>query len=192
MSAQDHEGASSLFMKPFVHFDKLCEIYGKRKPNRKRVRLNPEAIGVPVNHIRNCETQSNVREDANSMTQSTITLPSSETRFEKCKRFSSKDVDPSELGFMEMSKTMKSLAEAQKNLTLTMMNMKKASSYDVEISEHRKKLFSVLMNLPGLSPVEVVKAARSIGQDDKKVQVFFSMPDEYKIIFVHLEIETLE
>lgn len=177
-----------MFMKPFVHYDKLCEVFGKRRPMRKRVRVIA-TVDPPVTHIRNSETQSNVREEATSITQSTMTLPS-EPGNEKSKR--SRDFDPSEAEFLEMSKTIRSLAEAQKDLTLTMVNMKKASTHDVEISEQRKKLFSVLMKLPGLSPLEVVRAARSIGQDDRKVEVFFSMPDDYKVMFAHLEFETSE
>lgn len=189
--AKNHEGASSLFMKPFVHYDKLCEIFGKRRPAKKRVQVTAEAVAVdpPLAYIRSSETQSNVREEATSITQSTITLPC-EPRNENSKR--SRVFDPSESEFLEMSKTIRSLAESQKDLTLTMINMKKASTHDVEISELRKKLFSALMKLPGLSPLDVVKAARSIGQDDRKVEVFFSMPDDYKVMFAHLEIDASE
>lgn len=190
--AKNHEGASSLFMKPFVHFDKLCEIYGKKRPNRKRLRAAAEATDVDylIGHVGNSGNgmQSNLREDSTSITQSTIALPPSEAGNDKSKK--SRDFDPSEMEFLELSKTIRSLAEAQKDLALAMINMKKASTHDVEISELRKKLFSVLMNLPGLSPMDVVKAARTIGQDDRKVEVFFSMPDDYKVMFAHIEIES--
>lgn len=70
-----------------------------------------------------------------------------------------------------------------------MINMKKVLIYDVEISELRKKLFSVLMNFSGFFFMDVVKVVRIIGQDDRKVEVFFSMLDDYKVMFVYIEIE---
>ena len=44
--------------------------------------------------------------------------------------------------------------------------------------------FGVLSNLQELTPIEVVEATTIIGLDDKKVEIFYSVPDESKVMFV--------
>ena len=70
----------------------------------------------------------------------------------------------------------------RKLLHMKLMSMKKNC-------ESRKKSFQVLCSLPGLTPKQVVKATRLIGQEAAKLDLFLSMLDDYKVIFARQEID---
>ncbi|KAL2902420.1 hypothetical protein RDABS01_027502 [Bienertia sinuspersici] len=70
-----------------------------------------------------------------------------------------------------------------------MNDIKKAFVHGVDVHEQtrekRKQLFEVLCALPGLTPMQVVKATHLIDQDAAKMDSFFSMPDDFQVIFAH-------
>ena len=87
-----------------------------------------------------------------------------------------------ELG--RLTTALTALIDVEKESTSIMMAMKKSFLRDVEIGEKRTNLFGVLSSLQELTPIEVVKATKIIGLDDRKVEIFFSVLDESKVMFV--------
>lgn len=82
-----------------------------------------------------------------------------------------------------MSRYVKSLAEAKKESTLATNDIKETFTHSIAISEIRSQAFSISRNLRGLHLMELEKLASIIGIDDKKVEVFFSLPNDFKVIY---------
>ncbi|XP_056697241.1 uncharacterized protein [Spinacia oleracea] len=189
--AKSRDGASSLWMKPMIHYDKLVEIYANDLANGSKVKgpgdefeINEDQStkngGEDGNHVideSGCHSQAN-------------TTPSSSRQSLKRK---APENDPLEAEFIQISKSISSLLEAEKESALAMNEIKKAFTHEVDVHEkisgNRKELFQILCALPGLTPEQVVKATRLIGQDTAKMDLFFPMPDDYKVIFVRQKID---
>ncbi|KAL2893450.1 Fimbrial protein MS11-D3A [Bienertia sinuspersici] len=98
-----------------------------------------------------------------------------------------RDIENEEFG--GLSKALISLIDVEKESTSVMSDFKKSFMRDVEIGDKRTKLYEVLSKLQGLCFNEVLEATTTIGLDDKKVELFFSMPDEFKVEFVKSQLK---
>lgn len=78
--------------------------------------------------------------------------------------------------------TLTTLIEVENESTLIMTDMKKSYMWAVEIGEKRTNHFGVLSNLQGLTPKRVVKATTIVVLDDRKVEIFYNVPDESTVM----------
>ena len=175
-----------------VHYDKLVEIYATDLAKGHKVKGPGEQLEMDEDQppLNGAQVGSQTVEESASHSQSQGNTPSSSRQSLKRK---STENDPLEVEFIQLSKSICSLLQAEKENTLSMNYIKKAFAHEADIHEQtssqRKDLFQVLCTLPDLTPEQVVKATRLIGQDAVKMDLFLSMPDNYKVIFAQQEIE---
>ncbi|CAO2813873.1 unnamed protein product [Amaranthus hypochondriacus] len=189
--AKSREGSAPLFMKPFPHYDKLIEIYAKELANGDRTRGPKDVTDIEEDEEESnpMEVDTQVVGEATSRNRGNNNTP---TTSKQSKRKSS-ELDAIELEFVQISKSISSLIDAEKKSALASVDIKKAFTHKVDVHEltcdKRTHLFPKLCTLPGLSPEEVVKATRLIGQDTSVMDLFYTMPDEFKVIFARQEID---
>ncbi|XP_057246710.1 uncharacterized protein LOC130589462 [Beta vulgaris subsp. vulgaris] len=174
--AQGRDGASALYMKPFPLYEKLCEIYAKDRASGSMSKGPGDEEGDNNN-------EGDKQGDGSTSSTTQATEPSSYRGDRKRRR----EIENKELG--GLSKALVSLIDVEKESTAVMNDLKKSFMRDVEIGEKRTKLFQALSGLEELSPMEIVEASTSIGLDDKKVELFFSMPDDFKVMFVKSQLK---
>ncbi|CAO2836006.1 unnamed protein product [Amaranthus hypochondriacus] len=167
--AQGKDGAAALFCKPFPLYDKLCEIYAKDRASGSMAK-------GPGDDEEGDKNEAEKNDDAISSTRA---IEQSSGRGDRKRR---REIENEELSGLATALT--TLIDVEKESTSIMMDMKKSFLRDVEIGEKRTNLFGVLSNLQELTPIEVVEATTIIGLDDKKVEIFYSVPDESKVMFV--------
>ncbi|CAO2813872.1 unnamed protein product [Amaranthus hypochondriacus] len=190
-SYKSREGSAPLFMKPFPHYDKLIEIYAKELANGDRTRGPKDVTDIEEDEEESnpMEVDTQVVGEATSRNRGNNNTP---TTSKQSKRKSS-ELDAIELEFVQISKSISSLIDAEKKSALASVDIKKAFTHKVDVHEltcdKRTHLFPKLCTLPGLSPEEVVKATRLIGQDTSVMDLFYTMPDEFKVIFARQEID---
>ncbi|KNA24781.1 hypothetical protein SOVF_012650 isoform B [Spinacia oleracea] len=178
-------------MKPKIHYDKLVEIYANDLANGSKVKGPGDEFEINEDQStkNGGEDGNHVIDESGSHSQANTT-PSSSRQSMKRK---APENDPLEAEFIQISKSISSLLEAEKESSLSMNEIKKAFTHEVDVHEkisgNRKELFQILCALPGLTPEQVVNATRLIGQDTAKMDLFFPMPDDYKVIFVRQEID---
>ncbi|KAL2930906.1 Uncharacterized protein RDABS01_036316, partial [Bienertia sinuspersici] len=183
------DGAAPLFMKPMIHYDKLVEIYandlakgGKVKGPGEQSDSGEEQFTINTNQVGGQVPNEPQTQDPN-------TTPINSQQYVKRK---SHDVDILEREFIQISKTLSSLIEAEKDSAMAMNDIKRAFVHEVDVheqtTEKRKQLFQLLSTLSSLTTEQIVKATRLIGQDTAKMDLFFSMPDDFKVIFAQQEI----
>lgn len=125
-------------MKPFVHYDKLCEIYAKVKVNGERARGCGEEVEstniekVPENNDVN-KIQTNTVKELVFINQGVV-VSSSKVITNKCKKRTRED-DSFDIEFIKFSKFVKTLVEIEKEFKLALNDIKKAFTRNVEISE---------------------------------------------------------
>ncbi|RCV20167.1 hypothetical protein SETIT_4G034400v2 [Setaria italica] len=92
-------------------------------------------------------------------------------------------------GVKSLAGPLNTLVEAETANAAAMNAMQSAFTQELEAQkrtdERRKQLFSVLKKLSGFSRDQVVQAALVIGQNEKRLNLFFTTPDELKSEFVH-------
>ncbi|KAL2934389.1 hypothetical protein RDABS01_017508 [Bienertia sinuspersici] len=174
--AQGRDGASAIYMKPFSLFEKLCEIYAKDRASGSMAKGPEDVEG---------DKDDGVKIDEGSTNSSTQTggVHSANKGDRKRRR----DIENEELG--GLSKALISLIDVEKESTSVMSDFKKSFMRDVEIGDKRTKLYEVLSKLQGLCFNEVLEATTTIGLDDKKVELCFSMPNEFKVEFVKSQLK---
>nr|TKW19631.1 hypothetical protein SEVIR_4G033300v2 [Setaria viridis] len=93
--------------------------------------------------------------------------------------------------FSNISKALNTLVvvEAETANAAAMNAMQSAFTQELEAKkrtdERREQLFSVLKKLSGFSRDQVMQTALVIGQNEKRLNLFFTTPDELKSEFVH-------
>ena len=163
-------------MKPFPLFEKLCQIYSKDRASGS-MEMGP---GDEVTSDKDDKDKA----DKNDEGSTNSSIDKKVTRGDRKRK---KEMENEELG--GLSKALISLIDVEKESASVMSDLKKSFMRDVEIGEKRTKLIEVLSKLGGLSPNEIVDGCTSIGLDDKKVELFFSMPDELKVMFVKSQLK---
>uniref|UniRef100_A0A0D3FRX6 PB1-like domain-containing protein n=1 Tax=Oryza barthii TaxID=65489 RepID=A0A0D3FRX6_9ORYZ len=179
---ESREGAGPLFMKPMLHFDKLCEIYAsdlakggnaKGPGDQQRVEgfVAVDDDDDPVNHV---VDKANAQKHGNE----NPTAPKGRKRV-----FA--DVDSLETSFCNVSNSFAKFLEAEKDngIQLAMMNR-----FDVQEDTKKTKLFDAIKKLPNFSIEEVVMAVRTIGRDAGNIDLFLAMSPDYQVVFVHQEL----
>ncbi|KMT08696.1 hypothetical protein BVRB_6g139690 [Beta vulgaris subsp. vulgaris] len=187
--AKSRDGAAPLYRKPMVHYDKLVEIYANDLAKGSKVKGPGDQSETEEDISTLNVAEGNVDESA-SQTRGTNTTPGTSKQSLKRK---AGELDPLEIEFLQISKSITSLLEAEKESVLAMKDITKAFTHEINVHEEtcdkRKSLFEVLCKLPGLSSDQVVKATRLIGQDIAKMDLFLAMPDDFKVIFAQQEID---
>ncbi|CAO2825041.1 unnamed protein product [Amaranthus hypochondriacus] len=167
--AQGKDRAAALFCKSFPLYDKLCEVYAKDRASGSMVKgPGDDEVG-----------DMNEAEKNDDAISSTRAIGLSSGRGNRKRR---REIENEELS--GLATALRALIDVEKESTSIMMDMKKSFIRDVEIGEKRTNLFGVLSNLLELTPLEVIEATTIIGLDDKKVEIFYSVPDESKVMFV--------
>ncbi|KAL2931843.1 hypothetical protein RDABS01_037253, partial [Bienertia sinuspersici] len=169
--AKSRDGAAPLFMKSMIHYDKLVEIYANDLAKGGKVKGPGE--------------QSDSSEEQ-------CTINTNQVGGQQCVKRKSHEVDILEREFIQISKTLSSLIEVEKDNAMAMNDIKRAFVHEVDVheqtTEKRKQLFQLLSTLSGLTTEQIVKDTRLIGQDTAKMDLFFTMPDDFKVIFAQQEI----
>ncbi|RLN19856.1 hypothetical protein C2845_PM02G43100 [Panicum miliaceum] len=99
--------------------------------------------------------------------------------------------DATALDFSSVAKSLKTLADAETANTALLNAMHTAFSTELEAqrqtAQRRDQLFNELKKFTEFSHDQVVKAAFIIGQDEAKLNLFFTTPYEYKSEFIRQE-----
>ncbi|CAO2820927.1 unnamed protein product [Amaranthus hypochondriacus] len=163
------DGLAVLFCKPFPLYEKLCEIYAKDCAGGSMVKGPGDDE----------EGDKNEAENDDDAISSTRAIAQSSGRGDRKRR---REIKNEKLSGLATALT--SLIDVENESTSIMMDMKKLFLQAVEISEKRTNLFEILSNLQELTPIEFVEATTIIGLDNKKVEMFYSVPDKSKVMFV--------
>ncbi|KMT02131.1 hypothetical protein BVRB_9g207140 [Beta vulgaris subsp. vulgaris] len=149
------DGAAPLYRKPMVHYDKLVEIYANDLAKGSKVKGPGDQSETEEDISTFNVDQGNVDESA-SQTRGTNTTPGTSKQSLKRK---AGELDPLEIEFLQISKSITSLLEAEKESALAMKDIRKAFTHEINVHEEtcdkRKSLFEVLCTLPGLSSDQV-------------------------------------
>jgi hypothetical protein len=100
------------------------------------------------------------------------------------------------LEFSSVAKSLKTLADAEIASTTTMNAIQTAFAKELDaqkqIAVRRDQLFNVLEKITEFGNDHIVKAALIIGQNDAKLNMFFTTPDEYNLnLFVKYSLKVL-
>lgn len=176
-----------------IHYEKLVEIYANDLAKGSKVKGPGDESDLEEEQSTLNATQNGGNQVAEESTSQTRGINNTTSTSRQSLKRKSCEVDPLEVEFIHISKSITSLLEVEKESALAMNDMKKAFVHEVNVHEDtcekRKQLFQVLCALPNLTPDQVVKATRLIGQDVAKMDLFFTMPDDFKAIFARQEIE---
>nr|CAB3449356.1 unnamed protein product [Digitaria exilis] len=185
-------GALNLYMKPFVNYDKLCEIYAND------LAKGSNAKG-PGDHIDLLEEQSakNTSEpahqsesvvDSQSHLQCPGSNPSNGNKPSGSRKRKFVEDDAMSWEFSNLSKSLKNLVEVQTSNAAAMNVIQSAYAHELEAQKQtdkrREQLFFVLTKFPQFTRDELVKAALIIGQDATKLNMFFTTPEDFKSAFI--------
>ncbi|KAL2934826.1 Protein ALP1-like [Bienertia sinuspersici] len=157
--------------------EKLCKIYAKDRASRSMAKGPEDGVAGDK------DEGSKIDDDATNSSTQTGGAHSA-TRGDHKRR---RDMENEELG--GLSKALISLIDVEKEYASVMSDLKKSFMHDVEIGNKRTTLYEVLIKFEGLCFNEVLEATIAIGLDDKKVELFFSMPGEFKVEIVKSQLK---
>ncbi|WVZ80082.1 hypothetical protein U9M48_027588 [Paspalum notatum var. saurae] len=190
--AKSRPGAAALYMKPFVNYDQLCEIYATDLANGGKAKGPGDTFeGQEEYSSENVfEASSQIEHSVGSHSQQPC-HHSNPSNGSKCiggrKRQLSED-DGMALDLSSVAKSLKTLVATETANASTMNAVQAAFIKELEsqnqITERREQLFNVLDKLTEFGQDQVVKAALMIGQNEATLSLFFTTPDEYKSEFV--------
>uniref|UniRef100_K3XKR5 Myb/SANT-like domain-containing protein n=1 Tax=Setaria italica TaxID=4555 RepID=K3XKR5_SETIT len=191
--AKSRPGAAALYGKPFVNFDKLFEIYAsdlakgaKAKGPGDQFDLHEELSSADVTE----QTQQiDSAVDSHSQPPCHGSYSSSGVKSLAGRKRVILDDNVLASEFSNISKALNTLVEAETANAAAMNAMQSAFTLEFEAQkrtdERREQLFSVLKKLSGFSRDQIVKAVLVIGQNEKRINLLFTTPDELKSEFVH-------
>ncbi|WCJ18874.1 hypothetical protein M5689_001190 [Euphorbia peplus] len=177
--AKSRDGVSNLWMKPMIHYDKLVEIYATDLAKGFKVKSPGDLLDRDEDKFNVVSSQTVDESGPQSQANTTRNSTRESLKRKACD-------DPIEKECIQISKSVScfSAMNATRNAFVR--------DVDVDVNEEnnnrRKHLFQVIVALPRLNQEEVVMATRLIGLDPAKLDLFYSMPDTYKVIFAQQEI----
>ena len=187
---QSRDGASALYMKPMVNFEKLCDVYASdlaKGANAKDPGEQEAAEGnTTADEVQpTCEPvdggDAKTKDD-----NKTSAIKQGHKRVYP-------DSDGLEIGLVGMSNSFAQFLESEKENANTMVGIGKALAHGVEVqpraSSNKSQLLEVIKNLPVFDIEHVVMAICIIGRDPENTGLFVKMEDPYKIVFVKQEFE---
>ncbi|XP_015689040.1 uncharacterized protein LOC107303592 isoform X2 [Oryza brachyantha] len=184
--AKSREGAGPLYMKPLLHFDKLCEIYASDLVKGVNAKGPGEQQAT--------EDYSVVDEDdhiCHPIDKTTAQAPVTEnpTAPGGSKRVFA-DTDTLETSLCNVSNSFAKFLDAEKENGITFNSMQMAMMNRSEAHEDNKKtkLFDAIKKLPNFSIEEAVMAVRILGRDAGNIDLFLAMSLDYQVVFVRQEL----
>nr|CAB3473549.1 unnamed protein product [Digitaria exilis] len=190
--AKSRNGAANLYMKPFVNYDKLCEIYANDLAKGSKAKGPGDDIDLQEEQSADNMTEPSHQSDSVIDSQSHLQCPGSnpsngnKSSGSRKRKFVEDDVVSCE--FSNLSKSLKNLVEVQTSNAAAMNVIQSAYAHELEAQKQtdkrREQLFSVLTKFPEFTRDQLVKAALIIGQDATKLNMFFTTPQDFKSAFI--------
>ncbi|XP_048527457.1 uncharacterized protein LOC125506791 [Triticum urartu] len=180
----------SLYMKPMVNFDKLCEVYATELAKGGSAKGPGEEETPEVGSTAETQpTSEHAKENLPESHENTNPLGSSRPS----RKRTYIDDYALESGLISVSNTIAKFLEAKQENAKTMNGLQRAFMHEAQVHEqtsaNRTKLLEILQNLKGLTTEEVVMVVRVIGGDAGKTELFIQLRDDYKVVFVRRELE---
>nr|CAB3481167.1 unnamed protein product [Digitaria exilis] len=190
--AKSRNGALNLYMKPFVNYDKLCEIYANDLAKGSNAKGPGDHIDLleeqSVENTSEPAHQSESVVDSHSHLQCPGSNPSNGNKPSGSRKRKFVEDDAMSWEFSNLSKSLKNLVEVQTSNAAAMNVIQSAYAHELEAQKQtdkrREQLFSVLTKFPQFTRDELVKAALIIGQDATKLNMFFTTPEDFKSAFI--------
>ncbi|TVU40031.1 hypothetical protein EJB05_13477, partial [Eragrostis curvula] len=191
--AKSQNGAANLYMKPFVHYDKLCKIYANdlAKESNAKGPGNEFDFGEEQS-VDNTMTEPTQQSESVVESQSHLQCPGSNPSSGNKNSGSRKrkHVDDEAVSFelFNLSKSLTHLVEAE-TINATAMQVIQ-SAYDHKLKaqkltdERREQLYSVVTKFSEFTCDQLVRADRIIGADATTLNMFFTTPEEYKSEYI--------
>ena len=197
---QKHKNAKGLWGVPFPFLDELEKIFGADRANGNNCEDFPEALEdtqhETVNLDHGGEDHTDEEDESVHSTQPSPQL-GKRSRKEKLSMDKAKkkmagvvnltssfsNVSSNLCGFMEgMNSHLSSIASA---LATTQQHEQVLMAREIELDEQKKNLFNEVINIPGLTRIEAMIAARKLASDTSSLSIFYQCPDdEWKKDFV--------
>ena len=169
-------------MKPFIHYDSLIEAFGRDRANglgaegpaeaNENLNNDNEYVDISENDLDDIMTPSPV--PPSNVTRTHVNPPSARTR----KR--ARDAYSQCLG--DMASTLRSFVDVTKAHLETMQGVLMNEHLT---TERRGKIVDELMKIEGITDQDVIDAAAVIIGDDSKIDLLFSLPDNFKRRWLH-------
>jgi hypothetical protein len=197
---QSRPGAAALYMKPFVTYDKLCEIYASDlgKGAKAKGRGDPFELHEEHSSADMTEATHQSENDVDSHCQQPChgSNPSNGSK-STCSRkrvFLDDDVFASE--FSNAAKSIKTLVDAETTNAAAMNALQVAYAKELEAqkqtADRREQLFNELAKYNEFRRDQIVKAALIIGQDEAKLNIFFTTPEQFKSEFIRQVLQSVK
>lgn len=179
-------------MKPFVNYDKLCEIYANDLAKGSKAKGPGDNIDLQeeqsADNMTEPSNQSESVVEAQSHLQCPGSNPSNGNKSACIRKRKFVDDDAMACEFSNLTKSLKHLVEIQTSNAAAMNVIQSAYTHELEAQKQtdkrREQLFSVLNKFPEFTRDQLVKAALIIGQDATKLNMFFTTPEEFKSAFI--------
>ncbi|WVZ99030.1 hypothetical protein U9M48_044387, partial [Paspalum notatum var. saurae] len=183
--AKSRPGAAGLYMKSFVNFDKLCEIYAsdlakgaKAKGPGDLFEMHEEQSSAHVTEAAH-QTENDV--DSHSHQPCHGSNLSNGGKSASIRKRMFPDDNTAAVDFSSAAKSLKILVDVETS---------NAAAYGKELearkqtTERRDQFFNVLAKYSKFTHDQIVKAALIIGQNEAKLNMFFSSPEEFRSEFI--------
>ncbi|TVT98398.1 hypothetical protein EJB05_56299, partial [Eragrostis curvula] len=197
--AKSQNGAANLYMKPFVHYDKLCKIYANDLAKESNAKGPGDEFDFGEEQsVDNTMTEQTQQSESVVESQSHLQCPGSNPSSGNKNSGSRKrkHVDDEAVSFelFNLSKSLTHLVEAE-TINATAMQVIQ-SAYDHKLKaqkltdERREQLYSVVTKFSEFTCDQLVRADRIIGADATTLNMFFTTPKEYKSEYIRQVLES--
>uniref|UniRef100_A0A0E0BY13 Myb/SANT-like domain-containing protein n=1 Tax=Oryza meridionalis TaxID=40149 RepID=A0A0E0BY13_9ORYZ len=174
IKSKSREGAGPLYMKPMLHFDKLCEIYASDLTKGGSAKGPGEQQGVEDFSVLDGDDPVSHHVDKVSLQPQGNENPTAP----KGRKRVFADVDTLEASLCNVSNSFAKFLEAEKEngMQMAMMN-----TVQVQEDTKKTKLLDAIKKLPNFSIEEVVMTVRIIGRDSGNIDLFLTMSPDYQV-----------
>ncbi|TVU40037.1 hypothetical protein EJB05_13483, partial [Eragrostis curvula] len=197
--AKSQNGAANLYMKPFVHYDKLCKIYANDLAKESNAKGPGDEFDFGEEQsVDNTMTEPTQQSESVVESQSHLQCPGSNPSSGNKNSGSRKrkHVDDEAVSFelFNLSKSLTHLVEAE-TINATAMQVIQ-SAYDHKLKaqkltdERREQLYSVVTKFSEFTCDQLVRADRIIGADATTLNMFFTTLEEYKSEYIRQVLES--
>ncbi|GAB4852062.1 hypothetical protein Ancab_040541 [Ancistrocladus abbreviatus] len=194
---KDHKDARGLWGMPFPHYDMLLEVYGSNRANGQDVETFFDAINNMKKSMetqkRNFEFDVDLDEEEFSSTQrktfesgDSIQVASSSKQSKKQKSFKGKEARQA----MDMTSNFNDVAfgtfmKDMNTHLATMANAwSKSQAHEEDMAKKGNKIVNDLLELEGLSQLEVIQATVTLTTEPNKLVIFYQLPPQLRRQYV--------